>query len=73
MSSAPTCKFFLIHELTERLPFSTVTMWRMERRGRFPKRVRISPGKVAWRKSDIEAWETDPEGWRAAELERAHG
>ncbi|MBB4257311.1 AlpA family phage regulatory protein [Bradyrhizobium sp. CIR3A] len=71
MSNAPTCKFFLIDELAERLPFSTVTMWRMERKGRFPKRVRISPGKVAWRKSDVEAWESDPEGWRAPSAEAA--
>ena len=32
------------------------TRWRMERRGEFPKRVKLSPGRVGWRQTDIEAW-----------------
>ena len=35
---------------------SRTTRWRMERRGEFPKRVRLSPGRVGWRQADIEAW-----------------
>jgi prophage regulatory protein len=35
---------------------SRTTRWRMERRGEFPKRVRLSPGRVGWRQAEIEAW-----------------
>jgi prophage regulatory protein len=35
---------------------SRTTRWRMERRGEFPKRVRLSPGRVGWRQADIEVW-----------------
>ena len=42
-----------VHEVTS---LSRTTRWRMERRGEFPKRVRLSPGRVGWRQADIEAW-----------------
>ena len=35
---------------------SRVTIWRLEAAGMFPKRVRISPGRVGWREMDILAW-----------------
>jgi predicted DNA-binding transcriptional regulator AlpA len=43
------------------------TAWRMERQGLFPKSVQISPGRRAWRESDILAWQAG----RAANLEAA--
>lgn len=42
-----------VHEVTS---LSRTTRWRMERRGEFPKRVRLSPGRVGWHQADIEAW-----------------
>jgi len=42
-----------VEELTS---LSRTTRWRMERRDEFPKRVRLSPGRVGWRRADIEAW-----------------
>jgi len=42
-----------VEELTS---LSRTTRWRMERRGEFPKRVRLSPGRVGWRQAEIEAW-----------------
>jgi len=38
------------------VPISDTTVWRMERRGEFPRRIRVSPRRVAWRRSEIEAW-----------------
>jgi prophage regulatory protein len=32
------------------------TLWRMEQRGEFPKRVKVSPGRVGWLESDVDAW-----------------
>lgn len=35
---------------------SNTTLWRMERRGDFPKSVQLSPGRVGWREADVERW-----------------
>jgi prophage regulatory protein len=35
---------------------SRTTRWRLERRGEFPKRVRLSPGRVGWRRDEIQEW-----------------
>jgi prophage regulatory protein len=41
-----------------RMTWSDTTLWRRVRDGSFPQPIRISPGRVAWRESDIEAWIT---------------
>jgi predicted DNA-binding transcriptional regulator AlpA len=38
------------------VPLSDTTVWRMERRGEFPRRIHISEKRVAWRRSEIEEW-----------------
>ncbi|MGE0424468.1 MAG: helix-turn-helix transcriptional regulator [Reyranellaceae bacterium] len=35
---------------------SAATIWRKVRNGSFPRPVRVSAGRVAWVKSEIEAW-----------------
>ena len=35
---------------------SRVTLWRLERDGRFPKRVQLSPRRVGWREDEIKEW-----------------
>jgi prophage regulatory protein len=40
----------------ERVALSDTTIWRLERAGKFPRSLQLSPGAVAWRESDIEAW-----------------
>jgi prophage regulatory protein len=40
----------------ERVPLSRTTLWRMERAGQFPKRIQLSPNRVAWLEADIDAW-----------------
>jgi predicted DNA-binding transcriptional regulator AlpA len=44
---------------------SDVTRWRHEKTGNFPRRIRITDRKIVYRKSDIDDWASDPEGWRA--------
>ena len=39
-----------------RVGMSGVTIWRLQKRGDFPQSIRISPGAVAWREADVEAW-----------------
>ena len=40
----------------DRVALSDTTIWRLERAGKFPRSIRISPGAIAWKESDIEAW-----------------
>ena len=37
-------------------PVSRVTRWRMVRDQKFPKPVRSSPGRIAWREREAMAW-----------------
>ena len=43
-------------ELARALGCSLPTLWRMRQRGDFPEPLRISPGRVGWRESDVAAW-----------------
>lgn len=51
-------KFVLLDDLKTKygIPHSRVSLWRLEKEGRFPKRVAISPGRIGWLESEIEAW-----------------
>ena len=51
-----TMKLIRPNQLAEMLSVSTVTLWRMEKRGDLPPRIKISERAVGWRESDIEAW-----------------
>lgn len=55
--------FLLTKEVTALTRMSDLTRSRLEKRGKFPKRIKIGSRKVAWRRSDIEDWARDPEGW----------
>jgi prophage regulatory protein len=35
---------------------SRTTIWRLERRGDFPKRIRLGPNSTGWLEADIEQW-----------------
>lgn len=43
-------------ELRQLLPVSRTTIWAWRRRGDFPAPLRLSPGRMAWRASDVRAW-----------------
>ncbi len=43
-------------ELRLIVPFSPQHIARLEKKGLFPKRIKIGVRRVAWRLSDIEAW-----------------
>ena len=45
-----------IKEVVSLTGLSRTTLWRMERRGEFPARLRLSVGSVGWRYSDIQNW-----------------
>lgn len=43
-------------ELVEVVPYSLVQIYRLERQGLFPKRVKLGPGKIAWVETEISEW-----------------
>lgn len=42
--------------ISDVLPFSSSTLWRMVRAGEFPEPVRLSRNIVAWRRADVDEW-----------------
>jgi predicted DNA-binding transcriptional regulator AlpA len=70
--------FLLPEEVSARTLTSDTTRWRREKEGLFPRRVKLSARKIAYRRSDIQDWERDPEGWaernrQAGPKEAKHG
>lgn len=43
-------------EVRERVKYSFAHIDRLEHEGRFPKRVRLGPQRVAWLESEINEW-----------------
>ncbi len=54
LSSLP--RIITKRELRGMVPYSPQHILRLEKRGVFPKRIVIGPGRVGWRLSDVEAW-----------------
>ena len=58
-------------QLKEIVPASRTTLWRWEKRGLFPPRVRLGPNMVGWCEESIKAWlasrpvgmASAPRGW----------
>lgn len=38
------------------IPLSANRLWRLEREGKFPRRVNITAGRIGWIASEIDAW-----------------
>ena len=43
-------------EVRQRTGLSRSTIWRMERRGAFPRRIKVSLNVVAWREDEVSEW-----------------
>lgn len=53
-------RFPTVHEM---IGVSKVTLWRWERDGKFPKRVRLGCGSVGWIEKEVADWlATRPRG-----------
>lgn len=50
---------------------SRTTRWRLEREGKFPKRIQISPGGVGWLVSELQEWIRERRDNRQAEVAAA--
>jgi predicted DNA-binding transcriptional regulator AlpA len=60
MSTSP---FLLPDEVEQISRLCDLTRMRQEKRGRFPKRVKLAKRKIGYRRTDIEDWSRDPETW----------
>jgi len=43
-------------QLVNKIGLSRTTIWRMENRGEFPKRIALSPRRIGWIVEEIEEW-----------------
>ncbi|GEO42135.1 hypothetical protein SAE02_62830 [Skermanella aerolata] len=55
-ASAGLEKLISSRELREMIPYSAVHIWRLERDGKFPRRIHLGPRRIAWRKTEITEW-----------------
>ena len=55
----PDSRFLRIDEFLPLVGISRATVLREVEAGRFPPPVRLSPGRVGWRPTDIEDWVAD--------------
>ena len=43
-------------ELRTMVPYSSMHIWRLERAGRFPARIRLGPNRVGWSLREVSDW-----------------
>jgi len=56
-------KILRIQQVTELTGLSRVTVWRLERAGKFPSRIRLSANAVGWLEDELRLWlESRPRG-----------
>ncbi len=44
-------------ELFHMVPLSDATIWRMEKAGKFPKRLQLGGNSVGWSESEVREWQ----------------
>lgn len=62
-----------IEQVLEIVPVSPVTLWRMEKKRRFPRGTFISPNKKIWWADEIAGWQREVDGRRRGRRKRPTG
>ena len=52
----PPLEFLREREVCDKVKFSRVSLWKLEKAGQFPRRRRVGPNSVRWVRSEVEAW-----------------
>ncbi|HXG72598.1 MAG TPA: AlpA family phage regulatory protein [Gemmatimonadaceae bacterium] len=52
----PTAEIVPPRDLRRVVGLANVTVWRLRRAGLFPQPLRLSVGRIGWRRADLEAW-----------------
>jgi prophage regulatory protein len=53
-------------ELSNRVPYSPVQIWRLEKTGAFPRRIQLGPNRIGWIEAEVEEWLRNRMGERGA-------
>ena len=56
MASLAQEKFIRFGALSEMVGLSRTTIYRLEKQGQFPRRVKLGSNSVAWRMTEISSW-----------------
>jgi len=51
-------KLLRLPDVLARVPYSRSHLWRMEREGKFPRRIKLGANRVAWAADEIQEWIT---------------
>ena len=70
MPAEPSPELQLLPEVVARTRLSAPTIWRLERKGKFPKRLVIGIRRVAWRVAELDRWMADPASFKQFEAEQ---
>ena len=49
-------KLLMLSQVREIVPYSASHIWRLERSGQFPRRIRLGGNRVAWLQSEVNSW-----------------
>ena len=60
-------KLLTLKQVMAIVPYSQTHLWRLERAGSFPRRIKLGPNRVGWFAEEIEAWVQDKAQHRSAE------
>ncbi len=60
-------------EVREMVSYSLMQIWRLERDGRFPKRIRLGPGRIGWSLREIQDWIAARKAERDEERQKDEG
>ena len=63
-------KFLMLPQVREIVPYSASHIWRLERSGKFPQRVRLGGKRVAWLQSEVNSWVESKLAARADYIDR---
>jgi prophage regulatory protein len=55
-------------ELFSKLSLSDATIWRMEKSGKFPRRIKLGGNSVGWFENEVEAWLSKKSADRLAQV-----
>jgi prophage regulatory protein len=56
MNKGPIDRVMRKPEVLNTVGVSDPTLWRMEKKQRFPKRLKLGPGSVGWFESEVREW-----------------
>ena len=56
VKNVPLIQILNVKEVTSRTKLSRVTIWRLEKEGKFPPRIKISQKRIGWRKDEVAKW-----------------